>query len=242
MTTNPVDPIKSDNEPTNSGKEISLNQGKLKTNSVLIVGIILFCAAVFGLGGYVLGRQSLTTNSTEITVTPSVQPTTGVNVSTSTSMQPQNNPDIADWQEVVNWELGISLNIPKDWQIKTDKYENPNGIFLRLGPKVNELPQNEEGILIFASQQGLDNICNGPVWMEDDLEFEGVKIVTSSIEIDGQTAIYNKCFNNNKLVETQVYLESQGINKWNYIDFRGDPENYSDIETQVLASIKLHFN
>lgn len=235
MTMNPI-------EPTNSGEKVLLNKDKSRQNQALIAGIVILCSIAFGLGGFLLGRQLGLTEAMGETIYPSSQQSDTINTPSPTVNNQQNNPDIADWKEVVNSELGISFSIPKDWQIKTDKYENPNGIFLRLGPKVNELPQNEEGFLIFASQQGLDNICNGPVWMEDDLEFEGVKIVTSSIEIDGQTAIYNKCFNNNKLVETQVYLESQGINKWNYIDFRGDPENYSDIETQVLASIKLHFN
>lgn len=215
----------------------SFEQEKTSANLFIISGIVLACAVVFGLGGFLLGRQSISINQMQVVITPSVEPTNSIIVPTTTTTQLQNNIDTSDWQEVVNSQLGISFKMPVSWQSKVDTING--GTFLTLGPDVNQSTNMGDGFLIYASGQGLDGICHGPAWMTENLEAEGIKIITSTIYIDGQTGEFIECFEDGELSETMVYFEKEGINEWDFLDFRFDSEVDLDVEKQILASIEL---
>lgn len=86
---------------------------KPKTNYLTITGIVLACFVIFGFGGYYLGKQSSTQNSTPLNVNPTIKMETPTLIpSTSSAPSPTSSTSTSLFKTYSMQQLGLSFQYP----------------------------------------------------------------------------------------------------------------------------------
>lgn len=159
----PSQPAQQTNTPQPISPVLSADpkpQGLGKSKGILWIGIVLMALALVGVGAYHLGSQK---NANTITSEP---------VQTQT---PTSTPDpTASWKVFSDADLGFSLKIPQDWEVR----EITPNLQIEIGP----IASPSESIIL-----GYTNSLPGSALSVEELRNTGFEVSESMMSIDGKT-------------------------------------------------------